>query len=1326
VVKRFTGHLFRSLWLLTALLVIAYAIVVITAREMLPVINSYQTQINDYLSEKTGLAVNIHRLNGLWQGFTPRVELENVVIAGANGSDDAITLDRVVAELQIGKTLINLSPVWRSLTAGKIHLNLVEDDRGRWSIAGHPLASEQGSDLDYLYRMFFYSRLLKIDVVELDAKFFSGATAKIVARDIQVENSEDFHRTTARIATDENTGDMATFIFEGRGDPLDDNDFAGNGYLSLNHLNVDGSLGTIARALLPRQAEKLEPVDMDLDLELWFSWDGSEAVKAWGTVDASEIPLEWLGDLAPLEAVKGEITGSFKPGEHWSLGLQNLAARWGDDTVTNANIQLRQGVGRRWGELSLVTAAVDLAFLNQLALKTQWLNDRGAEALATLNPQGSLRNLFVDVNFSTAKPQFSLRANLDNVAVDSWRGAPAARGVNGYVQSGLYEGFVVLDSPEGFAMHYRQAFDDFMTYGSTRGRVDWQWLPDQHRVRVTSTAISIEGEEGSAKAFLHLDLPTRKGGNPEMYLMVGLRNSDSRYVDKFLPKVLNPNLLTWLDEAIGHADIEEAGFIWRGSLLKNNDNGRSIQVFARIHDGELAYQPGWPVLEHLNGHLVVDNRHLDAWVESGGVQGAEVKGAGITLRQPNNEPVLRVAAAIDADVEDALGFLRASPLAEKMAAVANLKTGGSSHIDLDLRIPLTATRQGEDYRVRAVIDDGSLKIPATAMTISDIQGQLNYSSAKGLYGKGLKGRFLGGGIGADLSSTAAYTDIAVVATPNFDDLNDYLGIFGDRLGGNTEVTGRLRIPLQDGSKSPQLDLSSTLKGVAVDLPEPFKKAAKATLPLSATLQFAPDGLKIDGAIADKVGVALAFDSGEFDRGQLQLLSSQAKLPQAPGLLISGNLETLDWKHWQPLLAGNGRSDSDGAALREETESVVNQLNPRLDLEVGSFVFSDFDLGKTHLSGAIADRGSWHFAIEAAQLAGSIRLPQQDKDVVAVDLDYLKLPPLKSAEDREDTDSDDKDDDGNSGGTESPHLANLKPGDIPPLDFAVAHLYIGEENFGSLAFRARKISNGLLIGDLKGGVRGIEIKAQPGVDEGAETPAEMRWTFQNGVHKTFFSGTLAAGNLEEALARWQMPAPLTSKSANFFAELGWQAQPWKISLLALDGYLGIELVDGQFYKATGAATNTFFKLVSLVNFDTWLRRLRFDFSDLFSGGVSFDKIQGGLLFRQGIVDFDDPIVASMPSGKIRLLGSADLVYEQLDARLVATMPVGTNLPWVAGLLGGLPAVVGVYLTSKIFEKQVDQLSSISYNIKGSLDEPDIEVDKIFTDPTKATVEKEAND
>jgi hypothetical protein len=50
---------------------------------------------------------------------------------------------------------------------------------------------------------------------------------------------------------------------------------------------------------------------------------------------------------------------------------------------------------------------------------------------------------------------------------------------------------------------------------------------------------------------------------------------------------------------------------------------------------------------------------------------------------------------------------------------------------------------------------------------------------------------------------------------------------------------------------------------------------------------------------------------------------------------------------------------------------------------------------------------------------------------------------------------------------------------------------------------------------------------------------------------------------------------------------------------------------------------------------------------------------------------------------------------------------------------VPAAAGVYLTSKLVEKQVDRLSSISYTLSGPFDDVEVAVDKIFAAELKAT-------
>lgn len=64
------------------------------------------------------------------------------------------------------------------------------------------------------------------------------------------------------------------------------------------------------------------------------------------------------------------------------------------------------------------------------------------------------------------------------------------------------------------------------------------------------------------------------------------------------------------------------------------------------------------------------------------------------------------------------------------------------------------------------------------------------------------------------------------------------------------------------------------------------------------------------------------------------------------------------------------------------------------------------------------------------------------------------------------------------------------------------------------------------------------------------------------------------------------------------------------------------------------------------------------------------------------------------------------------RLVATLPVGSNLPWVAALVGGLPAAAGAYVVTKVFEEQVDSFSSAVYDIRGTVQQPELSFKKIF--------------
>ena len=76
--------------------------------------------------------------------------------------------------------------------------------------------------------------------------------------------------------------------------------------------------------------------------------------------------------------------------------------------------------------------------------------------------------------------------------------------------------------------------------------------------------------------------------------------------------------------------------------------------------------------------------------------------------------------------------------------------------------------------------------------------------------------------------------------------------------------------------------------------------------------------------------------------------------------------------------------------------------------------------------------------------------------------------------------------------------------------------------------------------------------------------------------------------------------------------------------------------------------------------------------------------------------------------------------------VATLPVADNLPWVAALTASLPVAAGVFVVSKLLQKQVNRLSSAVYSISGSWDDPEVKFKHIFDAPSARTTENGARE
>lgn len=1285
----------RMLWTALAIFIVFYAVLVVLGRQLMPRLDHYQARIDEFLSASLGVEVRSRALSGEWRHFAPRLSVGSVSIRqvpeiGAGAAGELLVLEDVSVELDLPRSVLAGNLIWEELSIGQVSLALFEDAAGHWWLNGPAIPTADGGDgsgPQRVLNMLTGSKRIRVARAEFALRFYSGDEVRFDADDLLAENSGDFHRIAAQLSVDGE--EFASALLEGYGDPLDSENFEGNGYLRLHRIDFSGPPGIVFRGLAPQWAERFGAVETDVAAEFWFDSLEGDRVDLVGRVEAAEIPLHWVeGEVPPVKNLSVDVTAWLKPGVDWGFRLQNLDADWGDADIQPLNLQYSQQLGDNWGRLKLAVDHLDVSILNDVLSRTELLPSQPLEVLQELSPRGFLRDLHVAIDIDQDFPLTHLETRLENLAVDSWRGAPALRELSAYLKMEGSRGELILDTSTDYALYFPGVYSDFMKPGASRGRVDFELIENKRALKIGGGPIHMDSEAGSIKAAFELYLPFgRETGAANMWLIGGLRDSQTQHAEQFIPDSLEPALKNWLDTAVGPMDIEEGGFIWRGPLAAENAARRSVQVYARVANGNLDYDPSWPKLTQLAAHMSVDGGALKGRVHSARMGEASIKNTDFrSLPTVDDGLLLGIESQVQSPLAEAIDILNRSPLQSSVKQLAAWQLDGQVEASLDLAIPLSSMRDGEHYRVNAQVSDARMAHRTEDIVFESLHGDIGYSDERGLFAEKLQGQFWGQTLSARISSQGS-GDLHVESSGqiNPQSLPIWPASLSAQISGASPYRALYRIPA-DGSAT-TLHIASDLSGLESVLPPPLNKARENTRNLELVLTFEEEYSLLEAHLEGGVGAAFRLSGDRFSRGDIALggidtvlPSEESTGPGSPRLMVRGELGAFDLDQWLSTFstAGDGRDWS------------PEDLNPGFNVRVGELLVAGRKFFNMEITGGV-ETGHWWFYGNGDTLAGDVKIPFES-GYPTLELDYLVLP---------------KPDFG-GGEDQNEGLQGLLPRDLPELDFSTLGLRIGEEELGELSFSIRKTPRGVRFNNLRGELTGIVSTPTP---DGVS--ASLTWREEHGEHSTTFSGVLSTFDLAGVMQAWDLPVLLDSEEAVFITQLGWDERPWKIDPVLLEGSIALHLKEGNFYRAPGATSNALIRLIGLINLDTWVRRLRLDFSDFFSSGVAYDELGGSLGFKRGIMAFQ-PIEVELPSGKMRLRGQAGLVDETIDARMVATLPVGTNLPWVAALVGGLPAAAGVYLTSRIFDKQVDKVSSLSYRVKGKWSDPEVEVDKIFSD------------
>ncbi|MEH3086398.1 MAG: DUF3971 domain-containing protein [Xylophilus ampelinus] len=259
----------------------------------------------------------------------------------------------------------------------------------------------------------------------------------------------------------------------------------------------------------------------------------------------------------------------------------------------------------------------------------------------------------------------------------------------------------------------------------------------------------------------------------------------------------------------------------------------------------------WPVLVGLSGTLRFDGGAMEVRDAHGalaarrvGLDEAEGDDAAEPLpvdrasaRIPDlQHPVVEVRAAAHGDAGRMLGIVRASPLGAMVGGSLDRATAqGPAALDLALDLPIGRLHAAA-VRGRVALDRVDLRVTPDTPLLADTRGAVDFT-AHGFTAEGVRTRMLGGESRVDGSMRGGGTPAPVVeftarGRVTAEGLRaerelGFLSRLAARAQGGTDYEAGLAVRYGQ----PELRIASSLRGLALDLPAPMRKAADDRLAL---------------------------------------------------------------------------------------------------------------------------------------------------------------------------------------------------------------------------------------------------------------------------------------------------------------------------------------------------------------------------------------------------------------------------------------------------------------------------------------------------------------
>lgn len=1273
------------------LVLVGIAFLVLALRFVMPQLHSWQEPLVAFINSKLEVEVELGELHGKMMQLNPSLSLRQVTLKYAGTTFAA--LEEIDLELDLFASFKALAPRFKNVGLNDLEVWLVEGEESVWRLAGWPQTTTTEPEaetkpqseikvVNYI-EYFLTQGELNFNGLTVHLQPHAENPIQLSAQAMRYLRLQQGRQFSFDLKTSKESTQTASLVITLEKQSVELQELSLEAWLNFPLVEMQDF-----RSFWPhRLEEQMQGLEGQLSVQAWLS---AAAGRADLTVQVRDVnlALKPLGNLA-FSSADLSLQANLTPAlNDWQLDwrLANFAANEYKFAQLNGRVQRTAEV------TSLQLEDLDVTSLSNALQQEQYLPEEVRQIIADLNPQGNLKNIHASIN---AAGEPLMQANLAQVSVNAWEGAPAGAKLDGWLEASAAGGEVVFAATPldlSFPLLYSHGWE----FSQARGRVRWELDDDYLAVIGQNLAVSLPFDAKTTAEvsgeFAYQFKPSTIAQN--FYLNLGLLPAPVQVQSVLVPdQLLNPDVNQWLNSALLAGDTHITGFIFAGAL----DEQPVFELLTNFSNTKFKFQPDWPALEKAQGYVHVRDSQVDGAVKQAYLGKARLQQAKFTtLAGADSYPAF---VALDTKLTTPLTALswliQHSPLQQVIPqGIQSWVYGGQFAGDLKLKVGVTATAPQPEVYVAGRVQQGRLFLPQLDLQLEEVHGPLAFDLAKGFSSTGVQGKifnapFIVSAKTGAVNTFSFKTAVAAQGLKKHFQLPENLDIQGV-----AQVQGDLDLePLG------KLSLSSDLVGISFTSPTPWNKTADLAVPFNLSVDFGQSELPLQLSLGDYLSYKVHLDA--LHKGSNLNLAfknvAPANLPLTPGLVARVSAPQLDlaavYAWLTTLELPNNKTTT--AKNQAAASSSLTELN-YLDINLGQAAWDKFAFGAVKAT-VRNDAQAWQLQYHSDLSAGQVLLPKNSAQALHLNVDYLKIPILEpeAAAPEKATESH------VAAASKPDPLQNFDPKQLPAFELQLKELSYGARQLGSFYVEGKPQEEGFELHPVT-------------VNLGeSQLDLSLKWNYLNQAHRTSVAGKLYGKDLAKALslitAAQQTPVTSEEHQINFVSH--WPASPLGFSLSNWEAEADLKFKKGRFTQVDSGVSGAS-KLLGLLNMDKLLRRLRLDFSDLTKKGVSYDSIVGSYRIEAGILHLSKPTLIDSTASKMKVTGQVDLVNETLDQELELILPVAHTLP-LAAVIAGAPQVgAAIWVVQKGFTALFGSFTDATYKITGSLSDPHVELKKIL--------------